>query len=73
VTLKDGSILEGHTPYAKGEPELPMTIGEIKEKFEVLTRGVLPEGQSDLIFQRCMRLEGEQDLKSLMALLAAED
>jgi 2-methylcitrate dehydratase PrpD len=73
VELKDGSLYEGYTPYAKGEPELPMTIDEIMRKFEVLTRGVLPDGRSDLIFRRCMNLEEEQDLNSLMALLAAGD
>ncbi len=73
VTLKDGSTHEGYTPYAKGEPELPMAIGEIKNKFEVLTRDVLPDGRSDLIFQRCMSLEDEQNLNALMALLAAGD
>lgn len=73
VTLKDGSTHEGYTPYAKGEPELAMTVGEIKEKFEVLTRDVLPAGQSDQIFQHCMSLEKEQDLSSLMALVAARE
>jgi 2-methylcitrate dehydratase PrpD len=73
VTLKDGRAHEGHTPYAKGEPELPMTAGEIKKKFEVLTRDVLPAGGADQIFQKCMNLEKEGDLSSLMVLVAARE
>jgi 2-methylcitrate dehydratase PrpD len=71
VTLKDGQVLEGYTPYAKGEPELPMTEQELRTKFEVLTQDVLPVSRAAEIFDFCINLETTQDVAGLMALVRA--
>jgi 2-methylcitrate dehydratase PrpD len=73
VTVKDGQTYEGFTPYAKGEPELPVTDAELKEKFAALTRDILPAERVDEIFDRCMHLEDVPDVGHLLALTVVKE
>jgi 2-methylcitrate dehydratase PrpD len=65
VTLKDGQVYEGYTPYAKGEPELRMTDAELQEKFSALAEDILPAGRLEELFERCMNLEKLRDVGAL--------
>ena len=70
VTLEDGRVYEGYTPFAKGEPEFPMTEAELKTKFETLSRPILPPNRAEEIFDFCMALETAQDVGALLSLTA---
>jgi 2-methylcitrate dehydratase PrpD len=72
VTVEDGQTYEGFTPYAKGEPELPVTDAELKEKFTALTRDILPAERVDELFERCMGLEDVPDVGQLLKLTVVE-
>lgn len=65
ITLKDGQVFEGYTPYAKGEPELRMTDAELQEKFSALAEDILPAGRPEELFERCMNLEAVGDVGAL--------
>ncbi len=71
IQLRDGKHYEGYTEYAKGEPELPMSDEELRNKFGALTRDLLPREQVDELYQRCMNLEAETDLGALLRLTVA--
>jgi 2-methylcitrate dehydratase len=43
ITTKSGAKYTERVDYAKGHPKNPMTDRELEEKFEELTRDVLPE------------------------------
>ncbi|NLE57618.1 MAG: MmgE/PrpD family protein, partial [Planctomycetes bacterium] len=70
VTLqfKDGSVREGYVEYAKGEPEFPISEGELQEKFAALTREILPASTAAEIYDRCMALDKLPNVRSLLAL-----
>jgi len=68
LRLTDGTILRGRTPYAKGEPEYPMTDEELRAKFNALTTAVLPASVAAEIYQRSMHLENETDVGDLLRL-----
>lgn len=68
VTMKDGQTHHGYTPYAKGEPELPMSDAEIKAKFVALNRAILPMERLNAIYDYCMDLEHQGDLAELLSM-----
>jgi 2-methylcitrate dehydratase PrpD len=70
IVLKDGRRLVSSIDIARGEPESPLTVEEIKEKFILLTLDVLgnrAEEVSDLV----MRLERLDDISQLIRKLKA--
>jgi 2-methylcitrate dehydratase PrpD len=72
LRLRDGETVEGVVPYAKGEPEFRMSEEELKEKFDALSRDILPQHTRDEIFARCLALEEIDDVAYLMALTTAQ-
>jgi 2-methylcitrate dehydratase PrpD len=47
IHMADGKVLQASTTYPKGEPENPMTDGELKEKFNTLAQaGDIPQEQA---------------------------
>ena len=51
IYLKDGNVYEALCLYPKGEPEHPLTKGELENKFRGLaTYGGLSEAQCDIVF-----------------------
>jgi 2-methylcitrate dehydratase PrpD len=68
VALANGEKRQGYVPNAKGEPEFRMSAPELREKFEVLARDILPAEAIDEIYARCSHLEEEPNVDRLMAL-----
>lgn len=46
VRLRDGRLLQQRTDVPRGSPERPLTDHELEEKFRLLTRGTLSDGQA---------------------------
>jgi 2-methylcitrate dehydratase PrpD len=66
ITLKDGRRLDGANEYPKGDPENPLSEGELIAKFKNLTEGTLPSPQADAIIDRVMGLESIGDVNELL-------
>jgi 2-methylcitrate dehydratase PrpD len=70
IVLKDGRRLASSIDIARGEPESPLTVEEIKEKFILLTRDVLGKGTEE-VCDLVMRMEGLNDIGQLIRKLKA--
>jgi 2-methylcitrate dehydratase PrpD len=70
IVLKDGRRLASSIDIARGEPESPLTIGEIKEKFILLTRDVLRRRTKE-VCDLVMGMEGLNDISQLVRKLKA--
>lgn len=73
ITLADGTVRESYVPNMKGEPEFRMTAGEMREKFHMLTRDLLPPERADEIYAVCNDLESLDHIGELTALCAAAE
>lgn len=70
LTLQNGETRSGYVRNAKGEPEFRMSPQEMREKFEVLTRDILPPEAIEEIVALCGNLQDEPDVARLMQLAA---
>jgi 2-methylcitrate dehydratase PrpD len=61
LTLKDGRVLTQRVTEFPGTPSRPLTGGEMREKFMLLTQKY-PVGQMQRIYDRVQNLESEVDL-----------
>ena len=66
IILKGRRSLDGATEYPKGDPENPLSEGELIAKFKSLTEGMLPSRQADAIIDRVMHLESMADVNELL-------
>ena len=73
VKLADGTLRESYIPNMKGEPEFRMTESEMREKFYMLTRDLMPQEQADRIYARCNELDSLYDIGELTHLCAAPE
>ena len=71
ITLANGILRESYVPNMKGEPEFRMTDSEMREKFHMLTRELLPPEQAEQIYAASYRLESLAHIGDLTALCAA--
>lgn len=62
----DGKTRVGACNYPKGDPENPLTVEEVEEKFRWMTRGVLPGHQGDNLLKSIGGLEELDDLAGLL-------
>jgi hypothetical protein len=68
--MKDGKILPGHTKFAKGSPQNPMTYDEVADKF----RGNAdfakwPKQKTESVIELVKSLEKAPDMSRLTAAL----
>ncbi|MEM1598589.1 MAG: MmgE/PrpD family protein [Pyrobaculum sp.] len=69
IYTKGGAKYTERVDYAKGHPKNPMTDTELEEKFNTLTRGILPEENRKKALDIMWRLE-KYDVKDLLEALA---
>ena len=70
IVLKDGRRLVSSIDIARGEPESPLTVEEIKEKFMLLTHHVLGK-RAEEVCDLVMKLERLDDIGQLIRKLRA--
>ncbi len=70
IILKDGRSFSSSIDIARGEPESPLSVEEIKEKFILLTRDVLGKGKEE-VCDLVMKLERLDDIGKLVRKLKA--
>lgn len=68
VTLKSGETRTAALPNMKGEPEFPMTVDDLKNKFHGLTHRLFDRDRVDLLYQRCIDLASLSDVNELLEL-----
>ena len=73
IALDDGTARESYIPNMKGEPEFRMTENEMRQKFHMLTRELLPPGRADEIYAVCTELESLRGISELTGLCAAPE
>jgi len=71
VTTRDGKQLEAFVQFAKGEPENPLSRGELVEKFRRLASCVLGNEQADRLLRATEDLEELRHIGELIRLLQA--
>ena len=65
VTLRDGSVLAGSSDYPRGNPENPVSDGELEDKFRALAGSRFGEKTTDAALQALQRLDGCRDMAEL--------
>ncbi len=71
ITLKDGRRLASSIDMARGEPESPLSVQEIREKFLLLTGDILGRRGSE-VCDLVMRMEKLKDVGEIIQKLIAE-
>lgn len=66
ITLKDGRRLAAANDYPKGEPENPLSEGEVIEKFKGLTGEALSSARAEIIIERVLGLESLGNVNDLL-------
>ncbi len=56
ITLKDGRSLNSGDVNARGGPEEPMSLHEVKEKFHVMAEPGLNSDRADALWSACLRM-----------------
>ncbi len=64
ILTKEGERLMGRVDYPKGDPENPMSMREMIEKYEDLLRGVINESAMKRILEQSLTLEKVQDMST---------
>ena len=65
IETRDGRRMEHLQPTRKGDPDAPLTDGELEEKYIELVAPVLGEARARLVLARLWRLESESTLVGL--------
>jgi 2-methylcitrate dehydratase PrpD len=68
ITLADGGVLTARN-YAKGSPENPLSVGELRGKFQTLAGRALPADRVTALITHVERLDQLDDVRTLTALL----
>jgi 2-methylcitrate dehydratase PrpD len=69
ATMKDGRTFESHIDYPKGDPENPVTMEEVIEKFTMLTEKYLTKQKRLKIIEKIQKLERSDNIAELGNLL----
>jgi 2-methylcitrate dehydratase PrpD len=67
VSLRGGKVLEATVHKAKGNPENPMTIQEIRQKYRDCCFGILPEHSVEKSLSLLENLDQLESIRELMA------
>ncbi|MDE1865371.1 MAG: MmgE/PrpD family protein [Candidatus Micrarchaeota archaeon] len=65
IKLKGGRVIDEEVLYQKGHPKNPMSSGELKEKFEGLTKRYLTHGQMSSLLSELNKFERLKDVACL--------
>jgi 2-methylcitrate dehydratase PrpD len=69
ATLNDGRQVTAHVEYPKGDPENPVTLKEIVDKFNYLTAKYFDQARREKVVGTVMKLEEVGDVSVLGGLL----
>jgi 2-methylcitrate dehydratase PrpD len=61
VRLRDGTTLRAEVAHATGSLERPMSDGQLADKFRMLARRRLRDGEAEALLQACTRLPDSRD------------
>ena len=73
VTAADGRVFEHRVAYPKGEPEVPMTEAEVRDKFLGLACEALPRSRAEAVIEAIGAIERAKGLGELFQLLRVPD
>lgn len=68
VENTEGKILSARTDHAKGDPENPVSISEMKDKFRLLTKNILSDSQIEKAIETVENIETVPDINPIMPL-----
>jgi 2-methylcitrate dehydratase PrpD len=68
IRFKDGTTCSGKAPCARGYPDLPLTTGEIMDKFKSCASPTLPAETIEILSERVLALDAETDVADVIAL-----
>ena len=63
IRTKDGKTFSTRIDYPKGDPENPLSWGEVTEKFHHLSKEVYSKERRDKIVKKTRRLEKETEIR----------
>jgi 2-methylcitrate dehydratase PrpD len=63
VTLADGQALTRTVDAPKGDPENPLSWGELEDKFRMMMAGTDYQGQAEVLIERVRRLDEVEQIK----------
>ena len=66
MTTTSGETFEHYSPTRKGDPDSPLTDGELEDKFRELTEPVIGVEAAEALRQRVWVLDGLDDLGALI-------
>ena len=69
IKLKNGNEFKSKPTEAKGDPENPLLMREIKNKFEDLTFNLLGKDRSERLFKKIIELNYSNDFKEVLELI----
>jgi 2-methylcitrate dehydratase PrpD len=69
VTLQNGKEVSAHVRFPKGDPENPLSWGELIEKYHTLVGAVWGQQKLDAVREAIQRLEEESSLRNFVLLL----
>jgi 2-methylcitrate dehydratase PrpD len=72
IRTRDGRLHEADHPHQLGAPDNPMTTDDVRAKFRENARLALSDDASEVLEQGILDLERHEDVRSVLALLAAE-
>jgi 2-methylcitrate dehydratase PrpD len=72
IRLRDGRLLEADFPHQRGGPENPMSADEVRAKFRENAALALGDSAVEALEAGVLALEGQDELRRLFSLLAAE-
>lgn len=65
VTLKDGRVLQAHADFPKGDPENPVSMDEVIDKFNILTERFLSRDKAAELVEAVRRVERLPDVSAV--------
>lgn len=67
VTFKDGTVAEASAKYTKGEPQNPVSVEELTEKFFDVAGRVWDRAKAEAVFDGLMAIERIADMRAFLA------
>ncbi len=70
IYIKDGRVLEGTCRAPRGDPEQPLTLLDISEKFRRLSHGILNEQQKNNVIRAVVASDAQTRVRDIMRYLS---
>jgi 2-methylcitrate dehydratase PrpD len=68
IRMKDGREFKAYTKVPKGDPDNPLSYGELAEKFRSVTKNVIPGENIDELISKIAKLEELPNIGALLSL-----